>query len=218
MLIHELDDDELYGAAEATSTKIDRVTEPTKFNRVRSAVWDFGARYGLKDDPDNALRDEHGQVVFKNGKPILQKGERWPKLYGHRWKSFLGELEKDTPALIGRLSSTLSQRVVQLEQIAEQEAPAPVAKRKRRPIGFLNATFPKLAIAAVFALFFLAIPSHEEKVAPEGKFSSFASHYNIPSGRRSKVDTDLYKLAWNPPIKTLGTGGFYAVINDPPSP
>ncbi len=247
ILIHDLEDQKLYGVAEITATKIDRLANPDLFNRVRSAIWDFGARNGLKDEPDNALRDNHGKVVFKkNGRPKLQKGERWAKLYGHKWKSFLGELEQDTPELIDRLNHALFLRIFALEKDAQHEL---------MPISIIDKTDPEtsrldllpnltvttecnsqgnrfrklldithftaIAIAAVVGLLiflFIHFLNGEKPKTEKGKFSAFAQNYDVPFVRRSKITTDIRTLTWESSFEPIGHGGLFAVVNDPPSP
>jgi tetratricopeptide (TPR) repeat protein len=88
--IASLPDEILFSASEVAYTRFDPKKTRTEYERLKNKLWKLANRNGLPDNPDNCARDdENDPLLNEHGRPVLLKGERYPRYDGSTWKGLL---------------------------------------------------------------------------------------------------------------------------------
>lgn len=115
LTIASLPDDELFSASEVAFTKYDPKLRRTEYERLKNKLWKLANRNGLPDNPDNCARDEEGDPLLnEHARPVLQKGERYPRYQGTTWKGLL--YDEDWAAVKNAPKEATSSEIHQVQE------------------------------------------------------------------------------------------------------
>lgn len=152
--IFRLPEKDLFSPSQIVRRKYNKVTQPKLYRRMLSALYRYGDRNGLRDNPDNCLKAKDGKPVLVKGKPQLLPGQSRAKWFGKTWRShfydddlpyFQGELQRKVAKLLGEV---LDQKQKEASKPKEIKSPESFPRIKTRRFSMLVVAFVAIAFTA----------------------------------------------------------------------
>lgn len=164
--ILRLPGNQLFSPSQIANRKYDKKTHPELNSRMFHALYSFGERNGLKDKPDNCLRDQDGEPIVNNGKHQLIQGQGRAKWFGKTWRNAL--YDDDIPHFKKQLQIKITKTLANI--LIQKQHDIALTKEETMSSPVPSRSFPRLKwlLVAMVAVVFTAASFYNYQVLYQG--------------------------------------------------